>query len=275
MLTKGVDPSILTDREVSLLKTFVPSKFQFLLAHKGLRLNSLHGFIGTMGCGKTSLLQSLIAETAENHKCLVWLSEEDPVEYQVGIERVNRSLLVRQNILYLQESSLPEELVRTHDDLFETFRNQVLESDARYIFIDNATTSLFYSDDVGPKGQAKTARFFKNIKKELGICIVYLAHTAKEISDNMHRLLSPEDIRGSAQLPIVSEYFYTMQKFTKESKTYVIIRLLKFRFHEVKDKFYILGYDKGKYAFDAVVPFETINKIFSSRDRLGEKGGRK
>ena len=51
----------------------IPSRYEFLKAHNGIRPNCLHGMIGTTGCGKSTLLKCIIAETAQHKKVLVWL----------------------------------------------------------------------------------------------------------------------------------------------------------------------------------------------------------
>jgi len=147
----------------------------------------------------------------------------------------------------------------------------VVESEAEVIFIDNLSTSFFYNDVVGIFGQSRTAKFLSSITKRLGVAIFYIIHTRKDIQDNMHKLISKEDNRGSTQIPIVSEYFYILQRFTIDGRIYNVLKIDKHRHHEIDKRFFLLGFEESHYKYDKHITFETLNKIFMRRDRLGRK----
>lgn len=247
-------------------QTQVPSRYEFLKAHNGLRPNCLHGVVGTTGCGKSTLLKCVIAETAQHKKVLIWLSEENVVEYQELINYLDESCLKR--ISFVEEKEIPQEYKLSHEAFTEYFEQMVDESDCDIVFIDNVTSSAFYNQRFGFAGQNRTAEFFMHFVKRK-CSIFYVAHTSSNVTDNYNKIITPEDIRGSKELPVVTEYFYTIQKFTTNEKIYNILRVAKYRHHEKAAGYYALKFEKRSYIGDGKVPFELINKIFKGRDYLG------
>lgn len=273
--------SVHTDTEIGDFERlnrqcFYPSQFQALMATRGIRPGMLTGMMGTTGCGKSTLTKSIIAEVADKVIVLVWLSEESVKEYQAGIKKAAILLgldfnKVLSNLRFIEEKNLDEFYVNDQTDLFEMFENMIIESECKAVFVDNMSTSNFYSDEIGIKGQNASSVFFSKITKKLNIALFYVVHTAKRIHDNMDRLITKEDIRGSQKLPIMTEYFYTLQKYTINDNVFPVLMIQKHRHHEVKKKFYLLGFDKGAYRFDKQIDFEELNKIFIKRDQLGRK----
>lgn len=244
----------------------VPSRYEFLKAHNGIRPNCLHGMIGTTGCGKSTLLKCIIAETAQGKRVLVWLSEENVVEYQELINYLDKSCL--ENICFVEEKEIPQEYKDTQPKFLEYFEQMVDESDCDVVFIDNVTSSAFYNQRFGFLGQNRTAEYFMHFVKRK-CSLFYVAHTSSNVTDNYNKIITPEDIRGSKELPVVTEYFYTIQKFTTNDKIYNILRVAKYRHHETARGYYALKFEKRSYIGDGKVPFELINKIFKGRDYLG------
>lgn len=250
-------------------KQFYHSQFEFLNETKGIRPNMLIGLIGTTGSGKSTLLKAIISSVAEQAKTLVWLTEETVTEYQAAMMSVSKNKTVYKNLSFLEEKELAEFYTENHVRFFELFKDMIVESEAEVVFIDNVSSSYFYSDDIGPRLQSKAAIYLSKICKELGVTIFYIAHTQKNIMDNAAQLITKEDIRGSQKLPIVSEYFYIIQKFTVNGNIYAILNIDKNRHHEIKNKFFLLIYKDG-YKCDKKIDFETVGKIFNSRDSLGK-----
>lgn len=244
------------------------SRYEFLRAHNGLRPNCLHGLIGTTGCGKSTLFKCVITEAAAGHKVLVWLSEENVVEYQELINMLDKSVL--KNIKFIEEKEIPGEYRDHQENFLEYFEQMVEESEASMVFIDNITTSAFYNQRFGFGGQQKTAEFLINFVKRK-CSVFYVAHTRSEVTDNYGKVVTPEDIRGSKELPLVTEYFYIIQKFTTEDKQFNVLRVAKYRHHELAKGWYGLKYEKQSYIGDNKVPFAVINKIFKMRDHFGKK----
>lgn len=244
------------------------SRYEFLKRHNGIRPNCLHGLIGTMGSGKSTLFKCIIAETAATAKVLVWLSEERVVEYQPLINYLDKSCI--RNISFVIEKEIPKEYKETREAMEEYFEQMVDESEAEVVFIDNVTTSAFYNNKFGLMGQIDTADFFIDFVKRK-CSIFYVGHTSSEVSDNHGKVVNAEQIRGSKHLPIVTEYMYIIQKFTTEEKQYNVLRVAKYRHHEEARGWYALKYERKAYIGDSKVPFAVINRIFKMRDFFGKK----
>lgn len=218
-------------------------------------------------CGKSSLMKCLIAEFAVQSRVLVWLSEETVREYQELINYLDKSVL--HNILFVEEKEITEDFKRTQSDFFEYFEQMVEKSGADIIVIDNATTSAFYNQRYGISGQNRSAEFLRSFPKRTGKTILYIAHTQSNISDNYAKVINAEDIRGSKELPLNTEYLYIIQKFTQNDKQFNVLRVAKYRHHEEAAGWYALKYEKKAYIGDSRVPFSLVNRIFKSRDYFG------
>lgn len=246
--------------------TVFPSRYEFLKAHNGIRPNCLSGMIGTTGSGKSTLLKCIITEAASGKKLLVWLSEESVVEYQSLISFLDKSIL--KNISFVEEKEIPLEYKESQDKFFEYFEQMVDDSGCDLVFIDNMTSSAFYNMRYGFSGQGRTAEYLASfVKTKCGV--FYVAHTETMITDNYSKVVAPENMRGSKELAIVTEYFYIIQKFTTNDKIYNVLRVAKFRHHKEAAGWYALKFEMSSYIGDSRVPFELINKIFKSRDYLG------
>ncbi len=249
-------------------RVLIDSRYEFLRSHNGIRPNCLHGLMGSTGVGKTSLFKCIITETAQQAKVLVWISEENIVEYQELISTIDKSCL--RNIVFVEEKEIPEEYKKDQKDFFEYFEQQVDESGAEYVFIDNVTSSAFYNQRYGFIGQNNTAEFLIGFVKRK-CSVFYVIHTGSKVSDNHSKVIAPEDNRGSTELPLVTEYFYIIQKFTTNDKQFNLLRNAKFRHHENAAGWYALKYEKSSYVGDSKVPFTLVNKIFMTRDYLGRR----
>lgn len=218
--------------------------------------------------GKSTLFKCIIAETAAHSPVLVWLSEETIVEYQELINYLDKSCL--SNIHFVEEREIAKEIKDNQDQFFEYFEQMVDESGAEVVFVDNVTTSRFYSSYFGFIGQQRTAEYLIDFVKRK-CSLFYVAHTNLKITDNYGQIVYPGDIRGSKELPNMTEYFYIIQKFTTENKQYNVLRVAKFRHHEQASGWYALKYERKSYIGDSRVPFAVINKIFKMRDYFGKK----
>jgi len=244
-----------------------PSRFSFLMAVKGLRKGCLNGFIGTTGSGKSTLLKTIIADSS-NEKCLVWLSEETAKEYQVKIQRALKEKDNIKNIYFVEERELESLDNKIQEVFLKKFEKIVYEIRPKIIFIDNITSSNFYSDDLSPAQQGASATFLSRLAKKANIPIVFVAHTKKGVNDTYSGLITKEDVRGSQKISIITEYLYIIQTFSSRGKKYPLITISKNRHHEVDDKYYVLGFHEGIYKFDKMVDFEIVKKMFRARDVL-------
>ena len=173
---------------------FVQSRFNFLSNHNGIRPNTLHGLMANTGIGKSTLMKCIIIELAKVMKVLVWLSEEDRTEYQMLINKMDRSVL--KNIVFIQERDIPEKYRQNQAAFFTKFIEIVVESGCQIVVPDNITTSPFYNSQFGFVGQTKTTAFLISFVKQY-CSIFYIAHTDKSVKTNLNRMLTPEDIRGA------------------------------------------------------------------------------
>ncbi len=247
-------------------QTLVHSRYAFLKAHNGLRPNSLHGIMSSTSAGKSTLMKCIITETAANNKVLVWLSEETVSEYQGLINFIDKSAL--SNITFVEEKEIPAEYKERQSDFFEYFEQMVEESGAKWVFIDNVTTSAFYNQRYGINGQNHSAEFLRGFVKK-ACSIIYAAHTRSDITENYSKVIASEDIRGSKELPMMTEYLYIIQKFTSNDKQYNVLRNAKYRHHEAASGWFALVYKQKAYIGDQSIKFSLVNQIFKTRDFLG------
>lgn len=250
--------------------------FEHLNAHYGIRRGVLSGYMGSMGAGKSSLMKTIAmqaAVTSDKIKVLYYLSEEKTENYCVNMLKYDAMSGGLERIEFIREPDMEHDEMRTHDQFLEHFKRIVSNSFCDIVFIDNITTSRLYSNTTGFNGQTKTTEFLKVLAQDLNIAIVYMAHTQSNVSDNMGRLITSEDIRGSKDIAIQTSYLYALQKFTSNGRYYLTLRTLKHRDHVKGGGCYILEYNNemGVYVGDQKVEFEAINEIFKSRDQLGKK----
>lgn len=247
------------------------SKFDFLKATQGIRPACLIGLMGTTGTGKSTLLKAIIADTAQDHPVMVWLTEEPVVQYVAGIKKSKQTTNF-ENILFFHEDDLGESTKEKVDDLLFYFFEKVVESGCRIVFMDNITTSAFYSSHFGEKGQSRVIDALKKFAHKNKITIFFLIHTAKNVTDNSGKLIMGEDVRGSNKSFITADYFYILQRFEVASKFFTFIRIIKHRYHEnVTHKYFILNYIDGHYYSDTKTDFAVINKAFLDRNYLGKR----
>lgn len=242
------------------------SRYEFLKSHNGIRPNCLHGMIGTTGSGKSTLLKCIITEAAAGKNVLVWLSEESVSEYQELIQFLDKSVL--QNIGFVEEKKISQEYKADQEKFFLYFELMCEESGCDVVFIDNITSSAFYNMRYGLHGQGRTAEYLMNFVKDK-CAVFYVAHTETGVTDNYNKVVAPENMRGSKELAIVTEYMYIIQKFTTNEKIYNVLRVAKYRHHKEAAGWFALKFEHHSYIGDSRVPFELINKIFKSRDFLG------
>ena len=251
------------------LKIYFPSTFEFLNAHMGIRPGCFHGLLGTMGSGKSTLVKAIVMQTVEVCNAGILLTEEKPPMYQLEMSSNICDDALMENIVFLDDKNIAK--ITTGIEAYVHYLELcITENNLKVLFVDNITTSSFYGEHVPFSQQIKAINLLQEMMIRTSVPIFYVAHTKKEVTDNLPRLMTPEDIRGSNMLPMQSEYFYTMQKFEGKERQYNVIKICKKRFHKNASGFYQLVYDDGRYTKDIKVPFESVNNIFKERDRLGK-----
>lgn len=248
-------------------QVFVHSRYEFLRGHNGIRPGSLHGLLATTGAGKSTLAKCIAAEVAAHFPILIWLSEETIEEYQELIHEMDKSVL--SNIYFVEEKEIEEQFKERQEDFFEYFEQMVEEVDPFMVLIDNVTTSAFYNQRFSIWGQNRAADYLKDFPKRTGKALFYVAHTDSKVTDNFNKVVAPENIRGSKELSLNTEYLYIIQKFTTNDRIYNLLRVAKFRHHKEAAGWYALTFEQNAYVGDASVPFTLVNKIFKARDYLG------
>jgi ABC-type dipeptide/oligopeptide/nickel transport system ATPase component len=268
LIKKGASASEVKKFQDSTLSQYARSRFNFLNVHQGLRPGIAHGVLGTPGSGKSTLVKSIIADTAEKLKTLVWLSEETIVQYQGKLSLLKCKM---DNVVFIEERDIKENAYPTLDSLIMFLTEEIAASGVKAFFWDNLTTSKIY-ESLKPNIQGKFFTAILNFCDENDIIFVYVAHTKQGISDNHRQLIEGEDMRGSAYPFTQSPYFYIFQRFTIGTKVYAFVHVRKHRFHdEVEQKFYLLNFKDGIYVDDRQLEFNKLNDFFKQRNHLGKK----
>lgn len=259
-------------REDSKLSHFFTS-LQHLDAHHGIRRGVYSVIMGTPSCGKSGLakLYGIQASTTPHTKVLFWLSEESKAKYAVGMDKYCEDMGIDlSQIAFFEEKTIDKALIRTHGEFLTYFREVVCAVGADLVIVDNITSSRFYGPSTNLKQQGETVEFLKEFSHDLDLGIVVVMHTSSDVSDNMGRLFTTEDVRGLKSISIEAAYFYALQQFTKNGERYVFSRTLKHRFHATAAGTFLLKYE-SKYAMyvgDQKVDFERVKQIFKESDRL-------
>ena len=86
--------------------------------------------------------------------------------------------------------------------------------------------------------------------------------------ENYHRLIGVDDIRGSAIMTNTAQYAYTFQKMYGNGKHFPFIVIHKSRYHEEKNKYFGLIFEKGEYIQDKTIEWKVISEAFTNRDKF-------
>lgn len=267
LVRKSASPEAVKKFQESLLLVFAQSRFKFIMSHQGLRPGLAHGVLGTPGSGKSTLVKSMVADTAEKIKTLVYLSEEDVIQYQGKLDVLKCNM---DNVVFIQEKDIQTGQFKSLDAIIMYLCEEIAATGAGAFFWDNLTTSKIY-ESLKPNVQGYFFTKIQNFCLENGIIFVYVSHTKQGISDNHRQFIEGEDMRGSAYPFTQSPYFYIFQRFTIGTDIYAFIHVRKHRFHEVTQKFYLLKFKDGIYVDDRPLEFNKLNDFFKQRNHLGKK----
>lgn len=236
------------------------SNFGFLMSHGGFKKGCFHLLVAPMSSGKSTLNKSLIEELTDNGKrVLVWLSEEDKINYSIDFN-------FNPELIYFIEESKKEYL--NYKDGITSLKMACDEFEPDIIIFDNITTSILYQDHISMVDKIDCIHQLRRLITNKKIPMFMIAHTKKEITQNLHRMITIEDVRGFAAFAMTVEYAYCMNVFHNNGEIYNILNIAKKRFSNVKESYFFLGFDKGKYVTDYFISFEKIKQIFKKRDKL-------
>lgn len=254
---------------------YFESNYNFLKAIKGLRPSMAHGLLAPAGAGKSTLTRTIISETSQKHKIGVLLSEEKHIQYSSAL-KIQKENYNKANIKLMRESVVCNNF-KTKEEQIDYIVQTCILSDVKVLFWDNITTGKILGDSVLP---SKVAELFERLKDKLGenkIALFYVAHTRKDIKAEHREQFTGEDMRGSNQIFMQSEYFFTLQTKTVQckdpkdgqvkDKPLTFVSIYKSRFHNPEYKFYILTYKNRKYVSDQGVAYSIIKEIFSSKTK--------
>jgi hypothetical protein len=268
--------SLLKERET----TFFYSDFNFLSAHKGHRPGNLHLYIGVAHGGKSTLIRSLILDALrkvqKNKKVVIWLSEETEqdflIEFSMAMKFFDQTdaILLYKKLRIYSEMNLSKHFKNESlTQKFNYFVNEINKEDVDIVFFDNVTTSEFYMDQ-----DIETQSYFiKQLKEKTGaakVPMVLVAHTGADITENSHRLISMNDIRGCKSIINLVQYCYILQRFHIADFYFPTLRITKHRGQTVENKMYYIEFCKEKnlYIKDRAINFEEMKENFKRRNVL-------
>lgn len=244
------------------------SDFRFLLSHNGLRPGCLHLFLGDAGAGKSTLVRSIVPDfVARNQEknCLVYLSEETEKEFIKDAGKNSFDGLGRVEVY----SELTDSTIKDPDDVFKRMYHLYKEHRPDLLIYDNITTSKLYMDrDI--KSQSEVAIRLKNMALFMKIPVVIFAHTGAEVTENLNRLISKNDIRGSKTIVNVAHFFYILQTFYVNENRFNTLRTLKHRGQHITESLFSLEFSEmgRRYTRDKAVDFSKFKELYKERNRL-------
>lgn len=250
-------------------REYLPTKFNFLKAHGGLRPGMIHGLFSDSGSGKSTLVRSILNEAATHGKVLLWLSEEtlEDFKYQAIKSNMNNTLL--RNICVFTEQDYPDASKLGPKGVIQLIRQKVADHKADVMFYDNLTTSVGYMDKT-PQEQSEFAWDLKSIASESQCMMFLVAHTGKTVNSVNQGLICGDDVRGSKSIKNLTPYLYIFQRLIVGTESFPFIRIEKNRTHNTPDRLYGLTYDdkNNMYSSDIKLEFDRLKEVYEQRNRL-------
>jgi archaellum biogenesis ATPase FlaH len=247
----------------------------FLDDHFGARPGCLHTLLGSVGRGKSTLIQSLVLSWGLEQNVLLYQTEE-------SVERIERKLFEKDNqAAYLTTKLhivMESEFLKTYQPnnaagFLRLFEAKIVASKAKVVILDNLTTSAYYEGkftNVLPILSGLTA-----LAEKYKVPVFVVCHTKKGVTEATKGLISPDDVRGSALVYNKSDYFYTFYRVRKtgitgSSMDAAFVYVNKSRDHDNQDSIYRLVYDvnKKRYMSDVKIDFEKFKTAIRERDKL-------
>jgi len=244
-------------------KTFIKSNFKFIQEHRGFRPKAIHVLMGTAGSGKSTVVRAIIADMLKINpdSVFMWLSEESVEDVMTG--------LIDNNIEESDLSKLNFSSELDSNEDMETILETVAFTNSKVLVIDNITTSKFYMD----KPIQEQGAFISRLKKfasDNDVAVVMVAHTKKDIHDNMGKLITENDIRGCSAVVNMANFFYILQRFEINDHFYPTVRIMKSRGQQTKDRLFHLKYslEEQTYTEDKKLDFKSFKEAYDMRNKL-------
>ncbi|WP_412474158.1 ATP-binding cassette domain-containing protein [Halobacteriovorax sp. YZS-1-1] len=243
------------------------SRYYFLNAHYGLRKSQIHVLVGESGKGKSTLLRSIMLDSARFSNILVLLSEEDSdtFKYQMNefaksdvfTKKASESL---QKIKVLSELDNEFDPIRNFSHYFAQIRHFIQSYNIKSLFYDNISTGLF-SEEFAL--QANVLKEFKKIAIDFNIPVFIISHPKKGALFS-ELLLKKDHISGNRCMSTIPENIYTLNAchnlFPK--KTYILIDKSR-HYSRANNKWFELEYtylndETGAFTSDKPVTYENV-----------------
>lgn len=263
-----------TRREASRTFVLPPCGLKFIDDHFGPRPGCLHSLLGSIGRGKSTLVQGLVLEWGKNAAMLLYLSEEgvDRVEAKLFEKNPEAGYLTTKLHVVHETDVLKQVDANNYRGFLSLLRSKLDASKAEILIIDNITTSQFYEGKFNNVMGLLSG--LREIATDFNIPIFLVCHTKKGVNETSRGLIMPDDVRGSATLPMTCDYFYTFSRyrFTTEfgatrDSAFVVVN--KCRDHDTQDTVYRLEYEahRKRYVSDSAVSFKVLKEVQKLRDR--------
>lgn len=256
------------------------SDYFFLTEHKGHRPGALHLYLGVAHGGKSTLMRSLIIDALKrcdkDKKVLIWLSEETENDFLIEFSMALKTMAKEDARVLLRKLLIHSEMnfskLFKKDDIktkWLYFKETIHDEKIDLIFFDNLTTSEFYMD----RTIEDQSYFIKTLKEEVAEArkpLIMVAHTGADITENSHRLISMNDVRGCKSVINLIQYCYILQRFQLNDIYYPTLRITKHRGQSVENKMFYLFFDKEKnlYVKDKSINFLELRDNFKKRNVL-------
>lgn len=252
---------------------FYPTELDYLGAHRGYRPGLMHLCLAPASGGKSTLVRSKLIDIvkcalAEDENCLLWLTEEKRQDFQMELANIaaSGSPLAKKFDKIKIISEMDRELQENWE---EQFFEAALTYNARFLVIDNITTSDIYASKRVPE-QDEVAKKIKLLGAKTKMAIIVFAHTGASVKHNADSLIDQNDIRGSKTIVNLAEYLYILQQIRINKDIFSTIRITKHRGQTVKDSLFSLNYNASAriYTESPSIDFEEFKKLYSDRNKL-------
>lgn len=250
--------------------------FAFLDDHCGLRPGQVHVLCSNTSSGKSTLAKTIFARYSYENKVLWYSSEESLRSWKLKFAKSEKRPRA-DNIKFVYEKNLLEIDIQSVENFFKHLSMQIEQFQAKILFFDNLTASLFYNDKT-PKEQSEFLSCMRDFVEKQNIPIFLVVHLAKNAQAVNFK---SNDVRGNNTLPTIAQYWYNFYRLRSEESDRpdpdVFVSLLhveKSRDHgSVNDTAYQLFYSqiKNEVFSDKKCTWAFANELMAKSQKLGKK----